>query len=237
MTMTNPTQTIKVKLLQNWRWDNAKTNLKPNFIGPNELTYNYEEENTFWGGNEQRFINISNFDLKSENVEGFIKRPDTVHVFTTKEKPKSQHTLIDRNTNWFGKRSFGLTGGGGAGIDPDYALVYFYILSEYPEAGGDFYVFGELSNWEFSEPYKMVYNQEKKRYECSIYLKQGFYNWQYLFVNSYSQIGDPRPVEGSFSETLNSYTVLVYYKGVTEDYDRLIGIRTVEYPTINFEER
>jgi hypothetical protein len=235
MILTNPTQTVKMAILQNWRWDNAKVDLKPNFVGPNELTYNYEEENTFWGGNEQRFIDITNFELKSEFVDGFIKRPDTVHIFTTKEKPRTQHVLLDRRTNLFGKMIFGTSGVASATFDPDYAMVYFYILSEYPETNGDFYVFGELSNWEINPNFKMTYNKEKKRYERPVYLKQGIYNWQYLFVNERSDAGDPRSMEGSFSETLNSYTVLVYYKGVTDDYYRLIGIRTVEYPTFNQE--
>ena len=237
LNISNPDQNVKVAVLQNWRWDNAITDLKPQFMSGNSLTYNYDEQNTFWAGNEQRFIDISNFNINSENVEGSLKRPDTVHIFTTKVKPKVQHSLIDRNTNIFGSRVIGMTGPSNVSIDPEYAMVYFYIESEYEDKGGDFYIFGELSQHEHSPKFKMKYNADKKRYQQRVYLKQGVYNWHYHFLSERSEVGDLRPVEGSFSETLNEYTILVYYRGVTDDYVRLVGLNSTDYPTLNNNQR
>lgn len=235
MNLVNPNENVKLAILQNWRWDNAKTDLKPNFMGANTLTYNFEEENTFWAGNEQRFIDISNFNVRSEYVDGHVKREDTIHIFTTKEKPRFQHTIMDRRTNLFGARQFGLFGGSSVSVDPDYALVYFYLLADNEDVSGSYYVFGELSMFDYEDKFKMKYNAEKKRYECRLFLKQGMYNWQYLFMNERRDGGDPRPAEGSFSETLNSYSVLVYYKSVTDDYERIIGVRSTEFPTLGTE--
>jgi len=235
--LSNPDVNVKVALLQNWRWDNAITDLKPLFVTGTSLNYNYDDNNSFWGGNEQRFIDISNFETRSENVEGNLKRPDTVHVFTTKVKPKVQHSLIDRNTNFFGAMVIGNTGLNNGSIDAEYAMVYFYILSDYDDKNGDYYIFGGLSLNEHDPNFKMKYNVEKKRYERRVYLKQGTYNWHYHFVNERFMVGDLRPMEGSFSETLNQYTILVYYRGVMDDYDKLIGIKTQDYPTLNNSER
>ncbi|MGB0404387.1 MAG: DUF5103 domain-containing protein [Salibacteraceae bacterium] len=231
--LTNPGQTVKLALLQNNRWDNAKLDLKPNFIGDQKLTYDYEDVNTFWAGNEYRAINISNFDMRSENIEGIIKRTDTTYFFVEKAKPKFQHSFTDRFNNRYGAQEIAVFGSANTETEPDYALVYFYILADYPDNSGDFYVFGALSNYEHSPEYRMVYNTEKKRYELPLYLKQGLYNWHFHFLPERDDAADVRPMEGSFSETLNNYTVLVYYQGITDDYDRIVGYKTRSFPTLD----
>ncbi|MBL0341909.1 MAG: DUF5103 domain-containing protein [Bacteroidetes bacterium] len=67
--VTNPFEDIKVVLMQNGRWDNAVSGMKPLFLRDNELEYNYDEENTFNGGNEFR-----TFDLRTLRVQTqFVK--------------------------------------------------------------------------------------------------------------------------------------------------------------------
>lgn len=230
--LTNPGQTVKVALLQNNRWDNAKLDLKPNFIGDQKLTYDYEDVNTFWAGNEFRAINISNFDMRSENIEGIIKRTDTTFFFVEKAKPKFQHSLTDRFNNRNGEQMIAVFGSANTETEPDYAMVHFYILADYPDNTGDYYVYGALSNYEHSPEYRMVYNEEKKRYQLPLYLKQGLYNWHFHFLPERDDAADLRPIEGSFSETLNKYTVLVYYQEITGDFDRIIGYKTNSFPTL-----
>ena len=41
----NPYEQVKVVLMQNYRWDNAITGLKPRYVNGSLLDYNYEEEN------------------------------------------------------------------------------------------------------------------------------------------------------------------------------------------------
>ena len=228
----NPSQDVHLIILQNQRWDNAITDLKPMFIEADRLRYDYDEENTFFAGNEYRFFDIRNFNLRSENVEGSIKRPDTNHIFMDKVKPRIQHTVINTRQNIFGNEIIGQTeNDAGSHLDADYAMVYFYLLQDYPSPNGDYYVFGALSDYEHGERYKMQYNPEKKRYERRLYLKQGFYNWLFHFVKKGGdQVGDLRPVEGSFSETKNEYTVLVYHRRPGDEFDRLVGQRTVIFP-------
>lgn len=45
----NPFLDVNVTILQNNSWNNAITNLKPQFVNNNELSYNYENENSFSG--------------------------------------------------------------------------------------------------------------------------------------------------------------------------------------------
>ena len=58
------------------------------------------------------------------------------------------------------------------------------------------------------------------------YLKQGYYNYQYILQND----GNPssqKTLEGDYWETENSYTILIYYKSFTDRNDQLIGISQV----------
>ena len=66
----------------------------------------------------------------------------------------------------------------------------------------------------------MSYNSGKGVYESSLFLKQGFYNYQY-FVDSQRLSSDY--FEGSHFETENVYEVLVYYRPFRPNADLLIG--------------
>jgi hypothetical protein len=92
-----------------------------------------------------------------------------------------------------------------------------------PLLGGGIYVFGKLSNWKCTEPFKMSYNMEQKRYEHSLVLKQGSYSFQYAYKDDYSGKIKTYNIEGSHSETENDYQIFVYYGEISDRYDRLIG--------------
>ena len=92
---------------------------------------------------------------------------------------------------------------------------------------GAYYVLGDMNNWRADANSKM--NFADGQYHVSLYLKQGYYNYQILFrYNNDTQLLTA-PAEGNFSETNNVYTVYVYYHDFSDDYDRLLGTLTVEY--------
>ena len=108
-------------------------------------------------------------------------------------------------------------------VDADFAKVYFYLPMEEPLMEGDLHVFGELTNWQTSKENQMVYNYEKKAYQLMLVLKQGYYNYEYVFVDKEKNIFDPQFTEGSHYETENDYLIYVYHRGFGDEYDRLIG--------------
>ena len=63
----------------------------------------------------------------------------------------------------------------------------------------------------------------KKVLKKIMLLKQGSYNYQYLFVPKGESIGKASIIEGNKYETLNEYNVNVYHRVPGERYDRLIG--------------
>jgi hypothetical protein len=54
-------------------------------------------------------------------------------------------------------------------------------------------------------------------------LKQGWYNYEYLFVKKGDKTVEPSLFEGNHYETENDYLILVYYRNPKERFDRMIG--------------
>ncbi|HLG04454.1 MAG TPA: DUF5103 domain-containing protein, partial [Bacteroidia bacterium] len=66
--ITNPFAEITPVILQNGRWDNAVSGLKPQFLKDQELIYDYEDVNVFRGGNEFRWFDTRSLRLQTERV-------------------------------------------------------------------------------------------------------------------------------------------------------------------------
>jgi hypothetical protein len=111
--------------------------------------------------------------------------------------------------------------------DADYVNVYFTLPSKYKVDGGDMYVSGAFNNWAFNENNRMLYNFKDEQYECTILLKQGWYNYEYIFLKDGDNEGVASLFEGSHYETENDYMVIVYYRNSRERYDRIIGTAAV----------
>jgi hypothetical protein len=111
-------------------------------------------------------------------------------------------------------------------IEADYLVVHFTLPMDNVLMGGGVYVFGELSNWKCSNEYRMKWNPDKRRYELSLLLKQGYYNYMYAWMDDQDGIIKTQALEGSFPETENDYQVFLYYGRKTDRYDRLVGYQT-----------
>jgi hypothetical protein len=90
---------------------------------------------------------------------------------------------------------------------------------------GDVYIYGELTDWQLKEKFKMKYFEEYDMYGASVLLKQSYYNYHFVLKDKDGNI-DYTFTEGNHQETENDYTVLVYHKNVFYGYDELIGATT-----------
>jgi hypothetical protein len=77
----------------------------------------------------------------------------------------------------------------------------------------------------------MTYNYNKKGYEISLYLKQGYYNYMYAYVEEGSFAANIPYFEGNHWETGNDYYIYVYNRETGDRHDRLIAFEKV---SINF---
>ena len=88
---------------------------------------------------------------------------------------------------------------------------------------GDIYVDGEFTQHNFNANNQMHYNPETRSYELDLQLKQGAYNYQYLWIPDGSEKAQTGKIEGDFYQTVNEYQIKVYNRRMGERYDRLVG--------------
>ena len=65
-------------------------------------------------------------------------------------------------------------------------------------------------------------------YVCSMVLKQGYYNYHYMFLPHGTNIGDVSQIEGNYWETENDYTIFIYYREDGDISDKLISIKKLK---------
>lgn len=225
-----PAANLYVVVTQNQRWDNAIKGLEPRFIHGNTLNYDYEEENIFPAGNEFRMFDFRNMNYNALKTAAVKYINDTPNVYLMPEEIKNKSVYLNRpdiNGRFYIDTDDPLFD---SDFEGEYCKVHMGLLYPAPLFKADIYVFGQLSNWVYSDQYKMTYNPEKRAYELMLVLKQGFYNYQYLYVREGSEEGDASIIEGSFAQTDNDYSFFVYYRDPAQVYDQLVAYSTSVFP-------
>lgn len=217
--LINPKETIKTLVIQNNNLTTAIKDLVPQFTIGNELIYRYDEEASFWGGNE-----YLNFETKNVRAAGlgiqFIDLQELYHSYlftqiTRKDRPYTWNPDINGN---FLINAIGVND---LDTQADYTMVYF-TLREKMFTDRDVFIYGNFNNYVIEEATRMIYDDERGLYEGILKLKQGFYNYKYVTVNMEGQLSEG-DISGNFWQTENNYKVLVYYRDLGARFDRLIG--------------
>lgn len=223
--INDPFENLKVTLLQNQRFDNAITSLKPTFTKPGQLVYDYDEGNVFNGGNEFRYFEDKVFNAPNERISRFVfdeKKQNNVYLLPEEKRAfKRYSSMRDINGSYVIRTLAGYDGA----TDADYAYVHFSLPCEAPIENANVYVFGALSNWNYLPEFKMNYDTSFSAYVASPYLKQGYYNYSYVVLKNGETIADESTFEANHYETENDYYILVYYKTFGTYYDQLIGYK------------
>ena len=223
LTINDPSRNIYAFILQNGVWNNSRKNLKPDFNGNNELKYNsLSDKNIFAGGNEYRYFDIKSIRYKSEFVNRIDFAISNYNVFLLPSEDREFKPYFYWQ-DFNGKYYIAIQEGKEPETDADYVYVYFTLPAKYIAGGGNMYVSGALSDWRLNKDNLMVYNYEKSQYECTMLLKQGWYNYEYVFQKDGDTGNVPTKFEGSHYETENDYLILVYYRNPRDRYDRVIG--------------
>ena len=219
--VNNPFQELNVVLFQNNNWNTVIMNLKPQFTKPNQLIYNYINETNFWGGNE--FFNFDSKNIRNSNLNiAKVDRRDVYHhyLYTNEIRNNKLYTYAPDINGEFVVRSLDTEE---PNTEADYAFTHFSLATETPFKDKEVYVYGNFNNYKFSEENKMTYNSRDRIYETTIPFKQGFYNYNFATIDHNNKVSLTE-IDGSFYETENEYTVIVYYRPFGSIYDRVIGV-------------
>jgi hypothetical protein len=218
----NPNESIKLVIKQNSREDNAIYNLKPSHIYGNKLTYEYDEETVFDGGNQFRNFDIKSFRYQSERIQAIIMQNEHYEVKLWPDERRTFKSFV-AETDLHGRKFTQAQKDQLTDIEGDYAWVEFFLNFPAPLTHGDVYIIGALTNFKIDDNSRMNYNYRLKGYEASLFLKQGYYNYLYAIVERGETEADVTAIEGNHWETQNEYTIMVYYRRPGTNFDQLVG--------------
>lgn len=218
--LINPKQNVKTLVLQNSNLKTAITNLKPQYTLGTELIYRYDQEASFPAGNEFQFFDSKELRGSNNTIRRIQLNDIYEHfLYTRLSRADVPYTYFPDINGNFVVRAFQAEN---QSIEAEYVRVYF-ALNYYEDIGDkEIHIYGNFNNWCIDESTYMRYDEEADSYRNARLFKQGFYNYRYVLVDRDGSI-DEGAIGGNFWETENDYSVLVYYRGPGERFDRIIG--------------
>ncbi|WP_010519184.1 type IX secretion system plug protein [Croceivirga radicis] len=227
--VVNPKEQIKTNIIQNYQWNTSINTLKPQFTLGNELVYKYDQEASFYGGNE--YLNFDTKDLRSPTFAiSRIEYTDVYHhyLFANQLRKDQKYTYFPDINGDFQIRTLQ---GSDVSREAEYTLVHFKLPYTAELGLNSIYVTGKFNNYDLTEENKMAYDEETGYFELAYPFKQGFYNYKYVMVKEDGSV-EPNFISGDFHFTENNYLILVYFRNFGDVYDSLIGIGNTNSETI-----
>lgn len=220
LNIQNPYQDIKTLVMQNGRPGVSEWALRPTFVRPNQLIYNDFKTFDFQGGNEFRQIDLRNLRYKSERVSKIIQDSlHSIHLITDLDLNNRAYAFtFDDNGNFFIRNQEGRD----SRTDADYAYVNFSLNSEKPSDDGAAYIVGKFNDYQATQENKLEYDNSKRQFRGIILLKQGVYDYHYLWKDEQGKINDTI-FDGSHFQTGNRYQAFFYYQKPGSRWEELVG--------------
>lgn len=218
---------MMVYVSQNGRLDNEVMVRQPLRVSGKTAYYEHLRPLIFPAGNEYRRMETVSVTYPGMNIESVDYHEPFYHASVATDYPRSADSYVYDSTQHgrFFVREYNSSQ---SDVEADYVVTHFSL--DAPELP-DRYIFldGDFTFRRFDPASMMIYNRATNRYEKTLLLKQGAYNYQYLTVGKDSRSGSTSTIEGDFYPTRNEYLVKVYTRHRGERYDRLIGVTTVMF--------
>lgn len=218
--VTDPANQLRVVVMQNGREDNWKVNPKPTILTGSGAEWLHSRELIFDAGNEYRKYEVLDVSHPTMGIDHIHWNSEEYEVYPFVDEPRPNY-LYDEDANG----SFFIRNSDNWQIDTTCEYVWvMYRMKCPPLPDGQMVIDGWWTTDANPKTYEMVYDKNAGMYTARILQKQGYYSYHYLW-----QLPDGRkqfaPSEGSFYQTENRYQVLVYYRGINDNYWRLTAFR------------
>ena len=218
LNISNPYIDVKTLVLQNGRDDNAQTITRPTFVRPKQLVYNDVQSFDFNGGNEFRRFDLRSLRFRTERISRILQDTiNTVLLLTDVVENRLSYTFnYDENGAFFIRNQDGRDNR----TDADYASVHLSLAAKRPSNTGDVYVVGQFNDYKLTD--KLIYDEVRNRFNGVIFVKQGVYDYHYVWVTD-AATRDDVLFDGSHFETENDYQLFFYYRKPGSRWDELVG--------------
>ncbi len=220
--LTDPQQ-VTMLVQQNGRWDNAVYNPRPTYIESNRLRFVNHRSLIFEGGNEFRHFDLASVYFLGYGVDKIEFDRHYYHAFLYPADNNAQKAYVTEQDN-NGQRVINAERTDEDDYEADYMWVHFLLPQKSAWLDGSLYVSGDLFYNQFNTMNRMQYDEQHQCYTLSAFLKQGGYDYQYLF-RFRNQPATTMRTEGSHWQTQNEYTIYIYFRPFGGRYDQLVGLQ------------
>ncbi len=215
-------QDLMVFVTQNSRIDNEVYINRPLRVIGNKAIFEHDKKLIFPAGNEFRRMETVAVNYPSMGVERMEYFHPFYHATLYTDEPRNNVMyLYDKTQN--GRFTIRNAEADNSNSRADYIITHFSLAAGGRITDGKIYIDGEFTNHLFTSSTLMKYEPESGNYVTDILLKQGAYNYQYLFVPDGASVGLTSTIEGDKYQTVNEYSIRVYNRQQGERYDRMIG--------------
>ncbi len=224
--VTNPQDDFSMTVLQNNNQNIYLSGLKPDFLRGNTYEFYNPRILKFLGGYEFRYVNFKSTKYVNDRIQSIqFNRPYFIFEVVPEEAENSlTYSYLQDIDGEFLITAEHIEN---PSLEADYILADFSFYYPNPLPEGNIYVYGAFSDWACNESNKMTYDYGTKTYKARIKLKQGFYNYEYVFCDGKSPVPDLSKTEGNYYQTENNYSVFLYNRPQGGQYDELIGYKIV----------
>jgi hypothetical protein len=220
----NPGAEIRTLIMQNARSETGQLNTQPTYIRGTQLIYSDIGINDFAGGNEFRHFDTRTLKLNSENILHIYRdTANTIILLTDPDRNNPNYTFqYDLDGKFYVLNQDGTD----PRTDADYSHMYFTLKTNKSPNEGTPYVVGQFNDYTLDDNSKMRFDAANNKFAASLFLKQGVYDYTYVWVDK-SGKADDTALEGSHFETENNYQLLVYYRPAGARWEELIGYKAL----------
>lgn len=208
---------------QNSREDNAVTVNRPTMVGMDHVTYEHNRDLIFAAGNEfRRFetVNAHNINMGVQSIRYYEPMYNAILMI---DEPRNETQYLYDKTQ-FGRFTIrNAEAFGENALQADYMITHFTLDTYGKLNGGNVWLYGEFLDGYPASQAMMKYDASSGCYTADLLLKQGAYNYMYLWVPDGTSVGQTSRIEGDHYETVNEYLVKVYDRPMGERYDHLVG--------------
>lgn len=222
--MTNPLD-LQVQVLQNYSNTIPCITLKhPTRQAGDKWVYDQDDAPLFWAGNE--FLRLDHSSSIGLGLGFSSKREDKGKMhYIANRQALSLYTRRINEEDFNGLQIIRSRDVSDVTTQGDYHLVDF-SLSSPPFSSGRIVLEGQAFNHLPLEERTLSYNEQEACYQITLPLKTGYQEYKYIYIpDNIRDYHQSTPIEGSFYETSNDYTILVFLRDFTGRYDRLIAVK------------
>lgn len=209
---------------QNGRQDNRVFAPQPTFVDGKTLRWQHCRPLIFEGGDEYRHFDAYSTYYAGTGIDRVVYEMGDYHVLLFTDELRAD-ALYSHEYDVNGQYRVNAERVQDVDTEAEYMWVHWQLRADRPFFDGAVYVGGDLFDNRYTLRNRMDYDNERKCYYLTAPVKQGGYDYQYMFLPKGASIATLLRTEGSHWETRNEYTIYVYYQPFGARYQRLVGVK------------